>query len=165
MTTRFLATLVAVTVVYAMTLASFDPWDLALGALLGTGLIAALRPFLFGDTPLPPGSLFSRLVMSIPFVGIVLLDILRGTWRVALVVLHVRPLSHPGIVVIPIGERSSLGVAVTGLATTLSPGSFLVDVEWDRGLMLFHVLDATDPDAIRADYHRFYERYQRHVFP
>jgi multisubunit Na+/H+ antiporter MnhE subunit len=54
---------------------------------------------------------------------------------------------------------------VTGLATTLSPGSFLVDVEWDKGLMLFHVLDATDPNAIRAGYQHFYERYQRHVFP
>ncbi len=165
MTTRFTAALLAVTAVYAMTLASFHPWDLAMGAVLGTALLAAFRPFLFGDTPLPAGALLRRLVMAVPFTGAVLLDIVRGTWRVSLVVLHVRPLSHPGIVVVPIGERSPLGVAVTGLATTLSPGSFLVDVEWDKGLMLFHVLDATDPNAVRSEYQQFYERYQRHVFP
>ena len=165
MTTRFLAALAAVTVVYAMTLASFHPWDLALGALLGGGLLLAFRPFLFGEAPLTPGTLVIRLARSVPFVGAVLLDIAKGTWEVSLVVLHLRPLSHPGIVAVPIGERSSLGVAVAGLATTLSPGSFLVDVEWDKGIMLFHVLDATDPNAVRSAYQRFYDRYQRHVFP
>lgn len=165
MRTRFAAAVVGVTLVYLMTLASFQPWDVAIGAVVGAILLLTFRPFLFGETPLEVGTLARRLVLAAPFVGAVLIDIVQGTWHVSLVVLHLRPLSHPGIVVIPIGDRSSLGVAVTGLATTLSPGSFMVDVEWDRGVMLFHVLDATDPDAVRADYQRFYDRYQRHVFP
>lgn len=165
MTIRFIAALIALTVIYAMTLASFHPWDLVLGALLAAGLLLAFRPFLFGDAPLRGGSLIRRMIMAVPFTGAVILDIIKGTWSVSLVVLHLRPLSHPGIVVVPIGERSSLGVAVTGLASTLSPGSFLVDVEWDKGLMLFHVLDATDPNAVRAGYEAIYQRYQRHVFP
>jgi hypothetical protein len=28
-----------------------------------------------------------------------------------------------------------------------------------------HFIDASDPDAVRADLHRFYDRYQRRVFP
>ena len=31
--------------------------------------------------------------------------------------------------------------------------------------MLFHVIDASDPDAVRAQLDRFYQRYQRRVFP
>jgi hypothetical protein len=31
--------------------------------------------------------------------------------------------------------------------------------------MLFHVLDASDPDAVRRRYEDFYRRYQRSVFP
>jgi multisubunit Na+/H+ antiporter MnhE subunit len=31
--------------------------------------------------------------------------------------------------------------------------------------MLVHVLDASDPDAVRRHHDRFYERYQRMVFP
>ncbi len=31
--------------------------------------------------------------------------------------------------------------------------------------MLMHVLDATDPDAVRARHDEFYDRYQRAVFP
>ncbi|MDP9369920.1 MAG: hypothetical protein M3Q03_16890 [Chloroflexota bacterium] len=32
-------------------------------------------------------------------------------------------------------------------------------------MLLIHVLDATDPDAVRAEHERFYRRFQRHVFP
>jgi hypothetical protein len=42
--TRYLLALLALTVTYALTLASFDPWDLAIGALLGSVVLA-----LFGD--------------------------------------------------------------------------------------------------------------------
>jgi multisubunit Na+/H+ antiporter MnhE subunit len=31
--------------------------------------------------------------------------------------------------------------------------------------MLFHVIDASDPDAVRDHLDRFYQRYQRRVFP
>jgi len=84
---------------------------------------------------------------------------------VALIVLHIRPLVRPGIVAIPFEERTRNGVAVSTLVFTLSPGSYLVDVDWERRLMLFHLIDACDPDAIRIKYHDFYYRYQRHVFP
>jgi multisubunit Na+/H+ antiporter MnhE subunit len=68
-------------------------------------------------------------------------------------------------VLVPIGERSELGVAVTGLLIGLSPGSLLLDVDPERQAMLFHVIDASDPDAVRAQLDRFYQRYQRRVFP
>jgi len=66
---------------------------------------------------------------------------------------------------VPIGERTTSGVAVSALTTTMSPGEVLVDIDWERGVMLIHVLDARDPDAVRARHLRFYERYQRRVFP
>jgi multisubunit Na+/H+ antiporter MnhE subunit len=56
-------------------------------------------------------------------------------------------------------------VAVSALVTTLSPGSFLVDVDWTEGTMLIHVIEASDPDRVRADLETFYQRYQRRVFP
>ena len=90
--------------------------------------------------------------------------IARGTWDVALRVLHLRSVEHPGIVLVPIGERTELGVAVTGLLIGLSPGSLLVDVDAERQMMLFHVIDAHDPDAVRAQIDGFYHRWQRRVF-
>lgn len=162
---RILAATVVLVAVYALTLASVAPWDLALGALVALTVLTTFRPFLFPGRGLSLGDLARRGVAFVPFAVALTGDIVRGTWAVALVVLHVRPLAHPGIVAVPIAERSPLGVAVSGLATTLSPGAFLVDVNWEDRVMLIHVLDATDPDRVRADHQRFYRRWQRHVFP
>jgi multisubunit Na+/H+ antiporter MnhE subunit len=66
---------------------------------------------------------------------------------------------------VPIQGRSHRGIAVTALVTTLAPGSFFIGVDWERQVMLFHFLEAGDPDAIRNTMAHFYERYQSRVFP
>ncbi|HEX8861892.1 MAG TPA: Na+/H+ antiporter subunit E [Actinomycetes bacterium] len=63
------------------------------------------------------------------------------------------------------GQRSPQGVAVTGLIVGLSPGSMLLEVDEQRRMMLFHVIDARDPEAVRAQIDRLYQRWQRRVFP
>lgn len=162
---RFLAALAALVLVYLLVLASLSPWDVVFGVLLGAVLLRVTRGFGFGGRPAPLPGLFRRLVAFLPFAVVTIRDILRGTWNVALVVLHVRPLRRPGIVAVPIAERTPLGVAVSALVTTLSPGAFLVDVDETDRVMLIHVLDASDPDAVRDEHQTFYRRYQRHVFP
>ncbi len=79
-------------------------------------------------------------------------------------------LSFAATLLMPAGGRVDLtwaptGVAVTGLLVTLAPGSVLIDVDWEAGLILFHMFDASDPAATRGAIERFYERYQRPVFP
>ena len=162
---RFLTALAALVLIYLLVLASTDPWDALLGALLGSVLLVGTRDYVLNGRPTPIPELARRILAFLPFAAATVWDILRGTWRVALVVLHLRPLRHPGIVSVPIGERTPLGVAVSSLVTTLSPGAFLVDVDEADRTMLIHVLDATDPDAIRDEHEAFYQRYQRHVFP
>ncbi len=159
----FPATLLATT--YLLMLASVDPWDVGLAAALAAVLIASLRRFLFVGKPGELADVPLRVIRVFPLAAAVVREIVVGTWQVALVVLHARPLAAPGIVAVPIGERTRLGVAMTGLLVTLAPGEFLVDVDWERRVLLFHVLDASDPDAVRKRHARFYERYQRPVFP
>lgn len=163
---RFLISLVLLTLLWALALESADPWDLLIGALLSAVLLWLVRGFLFTHgLSHPLNGLPRRLLGALPFAGAVLLDVIRGTWQVMLVCLRLRPLARPGIVALPMGERSETGVAVTTLAMTLSPGSVLVDVDWDRRLLFFHFLDASDPDRLRAQQERMYDRWQRHVFP
>lgn len=151
--------------VFLLVLASLDPLDALLGALLSVAIVTALRRFALEPPPRPLGELPRRLLAAVPLTLVTIRDITVGTWDVALVVLHLRPLSSPGIVAVPIGERTDTGIAATTLLVTLAPGEFLVDVDRDRGVMLFHVLDASDPDAVRARMADFYDRYQRKVFP
>ena len=162
---RILLPAAAVLVVYLVVLVSLDPWDIALGALLGVGLTFGARRLLAADTPGHENGIARRALAFVPFAFAVAGDIVFGTWRVALVTLGVRPLVSPGLVKVPIGERSPTGVAVAGLALTLSPGEFLVDVDWTERVMLIHVLDASDPEEVRRDHQRFYVRFQRAVFP
>ena len=163
---RGLAAVAVLTAVYALALASADPVDLMVGALAAAAVVAVFRRIVMpGQTDAVASPARARLLATPGFVLAVLRDIAAGTWDVALVVCHLRPLRSPGIVAVPIGARTPRGVVVTALVATLSPGEFLVDVDRDRGVLLMHVLDASDPDAVRARHRDFYERYQRGVFP
>lgn len=151
--------------VYALTLASAHPLDVVAGGIVAAALLASLRRFLFSGEPLAPPSLATRIVSFPRFALAVACEVARGTWLVARVVTGRRPLPRPGIVSVPIGERTRGGVAATALAVTLSPGEVFVDVDWEREVMLLHVLDAGDPDAVRRHHAAFYDRHQRPVFP
>ncbi len=155
----------AIAAVYLLTLASFHPWDIAAGILVGATIAIGLRRFVFVGEPLAARDLASRAVHLPLYALAVGWEVVRGTWQVALVVAGLQKLRQPGIVAVPIGERSPKGVAVSVLAITLSPGELYVDTDEEQGAMLIHVLDASDPDAVREHFDHFYQRFQRKVFP
>ena len=168
---RYVAAVTILTLVYALALASFHPWDLLIGAGLSAALLFVSRRFVFGAGEVasrPDGGrsgLLGRVVAFVPFCVLVLRDIVVGTWEVTLVTLHLRPLLKPGIVAVPIGERTPAGVAVWAVVTGLPPGSFFVDVDREKGVALIHILDARDAEAYREQQEEFYRRYQSKVFP
>jgi multisubunit Na+/H+ antiporter MnhE subunit len=162
---RFLLAVALLVAVYALTLASAQPADLATGAVAASAVLAGLRGFHFpgGLRPIPG---LARRALALPaFVAVTVREVTAGTWAVAMVTLGVRAPRSPGMVEIPLGERTPVGVTVTALAVTLSPGEVLVDVDFERGVMLLHAIDADDPAALAAHHQRLYERYQRAVFP
>ncbi len=163
--TRAAFSLVLLTLVYAFVLASFSPWDLAFGALLSGILLYAFRGYVFGGEPAPLPGLLGRMLAFWPFVFVVFRDTIVGTWQVTQVTLHLKPIGKPGVVAVPIGERTPVGVAVSALVTTISPGAVLIDVDWGEGVMLIHAMDASDPGEIRRSHEYFYQRYQKKVFP
>lgn len=163
--TRYVAAVVLLTLVYGLALASFDPLDLLFGAGLSAALLYLSRRFVFGEDPGGGPSLLGRAVAFVPFAFAVFKEILRGTWQVTLVTLHLRPLDEPGIVAVPIGERTPTGVSAWAVVTGLPPGSFFVDIDRERDVALIHVIDASDPDAFREEQADFYRRYQSKVFP
>ena len=163
--TRALLSIVLVTLVYALVLASFAPWDLALGAVFSGALLYAFRGFVFGGRSAAQPGLLRRIIAFGPFLAAAVREVFAGTWQVALVTLHFRRLERPGIVKVPLGDRTQSGVAVSALVGTLSPGSFLIGINWEEGYALIHTIDAQDPEAFRRSRTEFYRRYQRKVFP
>ena len=100
-----------------------------------------------------------------PFAAAVARDALSGAWRVFLVTLHLGRPASPGVVAVPLGERSPTGAAVSAFLAAFTPDTLLVGVDEEERVMLIHAIDAGDPDAVRESQQEFYRRYQRRVFP
>lgn len=150
---------------YAAMIGGFQPWDLALGTLVAAATVFGFRSHLLRGDPPSALVLLRRLIFVPPLVGYMLWDIVRGTWQVATYSLRLRPLDHPGIVAVPMGDRTGFGVTMSGFLVSVSPGTFLVDLDWDQRVMLIHSIDASDPESVRSAHQSFYRRFQRHVFP
>jgi len=163
--TRYVVAIVGLTLAYALALGSFHPLDLLFGAGLSAVLVFVSRRFVFEAGPGGGPSFLRGVAAFVPFSFAVFWEIVVGTWEVTLVTLHLRPLKSPGIVEVPIGERTPTGVAVWAVVTGLTPGTFFVDVDRERGVVLIHVIDAGAPEAFRREQQDFYRRYQRGVFP
>jgi multisubunit Na+/H+ antiporter MnhE subunit len=151
--------------VYAAAIGSTDPIDVAIGVAAAAIVLYAIRNVVFNPDPPPAPPLLRRVVAFVPWVAVVWREIARGVFQVARFSVVRRNLPRAGIVAIPFDERSFEGVAVSALTATLSPGEVLVYVDQEKRVMYLHVLDASDPDAVRRTHREFYERYQRKVLP
>jgi multicomponent Na+:H+ antiporter subunit E len=166
--TRFVVSVALLAVVYSATLSSDDPLDLAVGAVLGGLVLAGSHRWatglgVLGSRPAPGG--VRRVLAAVPFAGAVVWEVVLGTWQVALIASGLRPLRRPGLLQLPIGDRTERGIAVFAMAVGLSPGTVLLDVDDERGVMILHAIDVSDPDALRARLERLYTRWQRPVVP
>lgn len=184
MTRGFAARVLAVVVLLAiwlLTLGSFAWKDAAVGLVIAVametgwrrrvargGSIGSSAPGVNSNVvgegdQRPP---LHRALLALPrLVLAVIGEINRGTWEVARYSLGLREVEHDGIVEIRLEGISEEGVAAWAFISTISPGELVLDVDEERGVLVIHALDASDPDAIRARHHDFYERYQRKVIP
>lgn len=161
----FLTIISCLTATYCLTLASFAWQDIVLGMAISSVLVGVYRKAIFPRSVPEAGYVLHVILFTPRFLGMLFVDVLKGTWLVALYVVGIRRLDHPGIVKIPLTNHSPAGVGMVGLLVTLSPGSFLVEIDWDDRSMLVHYIDASDPDRLRREAERYYRlwEYGSHV--
>lgn len=168
---RLLA-IVVLLAIWLLTLGSLAWGDLLVGLVLAVMLELGWRRRVArggtigtadGELQRPP---LHRALLALPaLVVAVIVEITRGTWEVAQYSAGLREVEHDGIVEIELEGISEEGVAAWAFISTISPGELVLDVDEERGVLVIHALDASDPEAIRARHHDFYERYQRKVIP
>lgn len=155
-----LAILTSSTAVFCMVIGSFAWQNVVLGGALSATLMLVFRNQV-APRPLPPVGLSLHILLYAPVLAYYLLvDIIRGTWLVTRVTLGLEPLRRPGIIKYPLPVESHYGAGPVGYFITLSPGSFLVDIDWEERVLLVHVLDASDPDALRRDAEKYYRLWE-----
>lgn len=155
-----IATFITSVGIFCMMIGDFG-WQ---NMLVGSGITALLMHIFRAQIvprPLPPLGLSMHILLYSPVLFYYLfIDIMKGTWQVVKVSLGIEPLRRPGIIKYPIPTKSHYGAAPVGYFITLSPGSFLVDIDWDENVLLVHVLDASDPDALRRDAEKYYRLWE-----
>jgi multisubunit Na+/H+ antiporter MnhE subunit len=153
----------ALTAIYLLVLTSVAPGDVLVGIVLSALLVAAGRRI----RPLgpPPDVPLARRLAGVPaLVAGTAVDLVRSTRRTAAWCLH--PGRTPaGLVTVPIPPCTPSSAAAWGIRVGLTPDTVVVELDDERGRILLHVIDARDPDAVRADQLDSYERRQRRVFP
>jgi multisubunit Na+/H+ antiporter MnhE subunit len=156
--TRSVIVTLVLLAVYLLALTSVHPGDVLVGVALGAAIAAASRRA-------PAAGPLARRLAGVPALALTTLGALvRGTWHVGLFTL--RPgRARPGLVAIPRGPRTTSGVAAWSYLTALAPDELVVDVDEARGVLLVHVLDASDPEAVRRRHADAYARQQARVFP
>jgi len=146
--------------IYLLVLTSARPGDAEVGLLLGLALALALR------SPRAGGRAATPRLAVLPALGRVLgqtaVEMVRGSWRTARFCLRGGG-GRPGFVEIPRGERSRHAVALWGVLTGEAPDEVPVDIDEERDVLIVHLVDAGDPEAVRARHARAYERAQSKV--
>jgi multisubunit Na+/H+ antiporter MnhE subunit len=146
----------ALAAVYLLVLTSAAPGDVLVGLLLGLGVALALRPRRARN----PSAPWPQRARAAAVVGLqTALEMVRGSWRV--VRFCVGGDGNPGFVELPREERTRGEVALWGVLTGEAPDEVVVDAGDD--VLVVHLVDAGDPEAIRARHHDAHERWQRKV--
>jgi multisubunit Na+/H+ antiporter MnhE subunit len=143
----------ALVAIYLLVLTSARPGDVLIGALLALPIAVALRPRHPGR---PGGPVLTRVWAAAGLLAQTAAEVVRGSWRVARYCLGGE--GSPGLVEIPRGDRSRHGVAAWGVLTGEAPDEIPVDVDEQRGVLIVHLVDASDPDAVRARHARSHLR-------
>lgn len=106
-----------------------------------------------------------RLMRMIPYMLLVMWDILIANIQVAWIVLT-RPNSklRPAWVIVPLDLRQPEAITVLAGTITLTPGTVSADLSDGGHSLLVHTLDTDDPDAVRDQIKDRYERRLKGIF-
>jgi multisubunit Na+/H+ antiporter MnhE subunit len=154
--TALLLRIVGLAAVYLLVLTSVAPGDLVVGGLLALVLVRAVGSA--GPSRSASGS-WRWLVALGRMIFVTAWEIALGAVRVVRFCLT--GAGSPGFVEIPRGDRSRHAVALWGVLTGEAPDEYPVSVDDERHLLLVHVINAADPDAIRARHAAAQEHYLR----
>jgi multisubunit Na+/H+ antiporter MnhE subunit len=149
------------TVIYLLVVTSLDPGDILVGAVLGLAIAIGLRPR--EPRREPPAPRLVRLRAAADMVRFTGWEMILGTWRVVRFCLGAP--SAPGFVEIPRADRSHRGSALWGVITGEAPDEVPVHIDERRGVLIVHLVDASDPEAVRARHEAARDRWQRHLVP
>jgi multicomponent Na+:H+ antiporter subunit E len=130
--------LVALVALWALLWGSLSPLTLISGIVVA---LVLTRMFY-----LPPVALSGRfnLLWFAVFAGTFVLDLVVASFQVAFQALNPRFHPRPSIVAVQLHTKNDLVLSLTAMATTLVPGTLVVEIDRERGIVYQHALNTRD---------------------
>jgi multicomponent Na+:H+ antiporter subunit E len=137
--------LVALVLLWSLLWGAFTWLNLVTGIILG---ILVMRVFY-----LPPVELSGRFHpwWFLVFLGRFFADLVVASVQVAALALGPRRVTSNSIISVQLLTRSDFIMTITAIVLSLIPGSFIVEVDRDRGILYLHVIDTVDLDDVEQE--------------
>lgn len=142
---RWALSVLGSTVLYLVLVARLDVASVVQGLVVSAGAVALVRAG--GRRGERSGH---RLLPLLPWVPVLAVrEVLKGSWKVATAAAGLRPQPRGAVVEVPLGDRPAVNPAALAILETLSPGTYLIDTDRERGVMIYHLFDAADAPEMR----------------
>jgi multicomponent Na+:H+ antiporter subunit E len=140
---------IALSILWAALLGSYDLLTLLSGFFIGLGLFAlTLRK--------PTAPYRQRVIAVLRFAIFYLGEILKSNLRIALDVARPRPDIQPGVVAVNAEALSERATVLVANLITMTPGTLSLDVSGDGHWIYVHCLYLQDPEAARQSMEKDY---------
>ncbi|OYW35589.1 MAG: Na+/H+ antiporter subunit E [Hydrogenophilales bacterium 12-61-10] len=131
---------------------------LVLGALLGWLIPLATSRFW------PEQTRIRHPLILLRYLGILVIDIVRGSFHVAHLILRNPGHLRPAFVPVPLALKTDLAISLLANTISLTPGTVSARLSADRRTLIVHTLDTGDADALVAEIKQRYEAPLRQIF-
>ena len=137
--TIYVRWVILLALVYLALTSNLELSNIVVALLLGTGVVALVRPT---TRPTMPRNFVRSALALVRYVANLIHDLTVSGLEVARMVLSPSLPIRPGIIAIQAETETDRGLALSAHAVTLTPGEMVVEIGDDH-VMYTHVLDAT----------------------
>jgi len=98
------------------------------------------------------------------FLGVFVIDIVRGSFLVAYLILRGPARLRPVFVAVPLALRTDLAISLLANTISLTPGTVSAKLSADKRTLIVHTIDTGDAAALVAEIKQRYETPLKKIF-
>ncbi|HQS81570.1 MAG TPA: Na+/H+ antiporter subunit E [Thiobacillus sp.] len=149
---------VSLVILWLLLVNQLSAGHLVLGALLGWLIPFATSSFW------PERIRIRHPLTLLRFLGVFVIDIVRGSVHVAYLILRGPARLRPVFVAVPLALRSELAISLLANTISLTPGTVSALLSADKRTLVVHTIDTGDAAALVAEIKQRYETPLKKIF-
>lgn len=134
------------------------------GTLILALVLATILPMIIAVF-IPAAPAVRRPILLIPYVALVLWDVIIASFQVAKIILFMPSANiRSAYITVPIALTSPQAIAILAGTITLTPGTLTAEIAPDQRALRVHALHVVDPAAVSRDIKSRYEARLKRIF-